>query len=50
MNFQRRCLNGVIDYKGNLASPPDENGKKKTINLLEKKSKTIRNGMNNNDD
>ena len=41
---------GVIEYKGDLTSPPDENQKKKTINLLGKKPKTIRNGNNNGDD
>jgi hypothetical protein len=41
---------GVIDYKGDLTSPPDEHEKKKTVNLFGKKPKTIRNGNNNNDD
>ncbi|CAF1296367.1 unnamed protein product [Adineta ricciae] len=41
---------GVIDYKGDLSSPPDEKGKKKSINLLGKKTKTIRNGMGGRDD
>jgi hypothetical protein len=35
---------GVIDYKGDLSSPPDDNGKKKSILLFGKKPKTIRNG------
>ena len=41
---------GVIDYKGDLNSPPDDNPKKKSINLLGKKTKTIRNGMGGGDD
>jgi len=41
---------GVIDYKGDLTSPPDDNEKKKTINLFGKKPKTIRNGNNDDDD
>lgn len=42
---------GVIDYKGDLSSPPDENEKKKKINIYGKKPKTIRNAMGaDNDD
>ncbi|CAF1163375.1 unnamed protein product [Rotaria sordida] len=41
---------GAIDYKGDLKSPPDDNEKKKTINLFGKKPKTIRNGMGGDDD
>ncbi|UJR22959.1 hypothetical protein I4U23_025986 [Adineta vaga] len=41
---------GVIDYKGDLNSPPDEQEKKKRIHLLGKKNKTIRNGMGGGDD
>ena len=41
---------GVIDYKGDLSSPPDEKEKKKTINLFGKKPKTIRNAMGADDD
>jgi hypothetical protein len=41
---------GVIEYKGDLTTPPEENSKKKTMNLLAKKGKTIRNGNNDNDD
>ncbi|CAF0949491.1 unnamed protein product [Rotaria sp. Silwood1] len=41
---------GVIDYKGDLNSPPDENEKKKTINLFGKKPKTIRDGMGDDED
>ena len=41
---------GVIDYKGDLSSPPDGKGKKKSINLVGKKTKTIRNGMGGRDD
>ena len=41
---------GVIDYKGDLTSPPDDNQKKKTINLFGKKPKTIRDGNNDDDD
>ena len=41
---------GVIDYKGDLTSPPDDKEKKKSIQMLGKKPKTIRNGVTNNDD
>lgn len=41
---------GVIDYKGDLSSPPDEQEKKKTINLFGKKPKTIRGGKGDDDD
>ena len=41
---------GVINYKSYLSSPQDEKGKKKSINLLGKKTKTIRNGMGGRDD
>ena len=41
---------GVIDYKGDLTSPPDEQSKKKSINIFGKKPKTIRNGMGADDD
>lgn len=41
---------GVIDYKGDLSSPPDDSEKKKKINLFGKKPKTIRNGMGDDDD
>lgn len=41
---------GVIDYKGDLSSPPDAEGKKKSINVFGKKTKTIRNGMGGDDD
>jgi hypothetical protein len=40
---------GVIDYKGDLSSPPDEQEKKKKIHIFGKKPKTIRNGMNGGD-
>ena len=41
----RLGCSGVIDYKGDLSSPPDEQEKKKTITMFGKKPKTIRNGM-----
>lgn len=41
---------GVIDYKGDLKSPPDTNEKKKSITVFGKKPKTIRNGMDYDDD
>ena len=41
---------GVIDYKGDLKSPPDDEEKKKKINLFGKKPKTIRNAIGVNDD
>lgn len=41
---------GVIEYKGDLSSPPDEQEKKKTINLFGKKSKTIRGGLRDDGD
>lgn len=41
---------GAIDYKGDLTTPPDDNEKKKTINLYGKKPKTIRNGTGGDDD
>jgi hypothetical protein len=46
----RLGVGGVIDYKGDLTTPPDDKEKKKTINLLGKKPKTIRNGMGGDDD
>ena len=41
---------GVIEYKGDLSSPPDEQEKKKTINLFGKKPKTIRGGLRDDGD
>ena len=41
---------GVIDYKGDLSSPPDEQEKKKTINLFGKKTKSIRGGLRDDGD
>ena len=44
----RLARGGVIDYKGDLTSPPDEQEKKKkSMLLLGKKPKTIRNGTTN---
>lgn len=39
---------GVIEYKGDLTTPPDE--KKKAIQVFGKKNKTIRDGNNDDDD
>lgn len=41
----RLARGGVIDYKGDITSPPDEQRKKKSIHVLGKKPKTIRNGV-----
>lgn len=41
---------GVIDYKGDLTSMPDDPEKKKKIQLFSKQTKTIRNGVHNYDD
>lgn len=41
---------GVIDYKGDLSSPPDETEKRKTMNLFGKKGKTIRSQQGDDDD
>ena len=46
----RLGCSGVIDYKGDLSSPPDEQEKKKTITMFGKKPKTIRNGMAKDDE
>jgi hypothetical protein len=46
----RLARGGVIDYKGDVNSPPDAAEKKKTINLFGKKEKTIRGGTNDDDD
>ncbi|CAF1434544.1 unnamed protein product [Adineta steineri] len=46
----RLGVGGVIDYKGDLNSPPDNNERKKKITVFGKKPKTIRNGMGGDDD